>query len=76
MIGNKLIFFVLLINSLFFTLIHYNFNLIFRIKKEINPLIFISGAIVGVASFGVFGFIAGPVLAGALQAFYETISEQ
>jgi predicted PurR-regulated permease PerM len=75
-IGNKIIFFVLLIESLFFILIHYNFNLIFRIKKGINPLIFVSGVIVGVFSLGVFGFIAGPVLAGALQAFYETISEQ
>ncbi|MFA5303893.1 MAG: AI-2E family transporter [Candidatus Nanoarchaeia archaeon] len=74
--GNKLIFFVLLIESLFFTLMHYNFNIIFKIRREINPLIFVSGAIVGVFSLGVFGFIAGPVLAGALQAFYETISEQ
>ncbi|MFA5333927.1 MAG: AI-2E family transporter [Candidatus Nanoarchaeia archaeon] len=76
LLGNKLIFLVLLIESLFFTLMHYNFNIIFKIRKEINPLIFVSGAIVGVFSLGVFGFIAGPVLAGALQAFYETISEQ
>lgn len=76
MTGNQLIFFVLLIESLFFTLIHYNFDLMFKIKRVINPLMFISGAIIGVFSLGVFGFIAGPVLAGALQAFYETISEQ
>jgi predicted PurR-regulated permease PerM len=75
-IGNKILFFVLLIESLFFILIHYNFDKIFKISREINPLLFVAGAIVGVFSLGVFGFIAGPVLAGALQAMYETISEQ
>ncbi|MDD4353148.1 MAG: AI-2E family transporter [Candidatus Nanoarchaeia archaeon] len=75
-LGNNLIFFILLIESLFFILIHYNFDLIFKINREINPLLFIAGAIIGVFSLGVFGFIAGPVMAGALQAFYETISEQ
>jgi len=74
--GNPMVFFVLLVESLFFTLIHYNFDMIIRINRSINPLLFIAGAIVGVFSLGIFGFIAGPVLAGAIQAFYETISEQ
>lgn len=75
-IGNNVIFFSLLAESLFFMLMHHNLNLILKTSKEINPLLFIAGAIIGVFSLGVFGFIAGPVLAGALQAFYETISEQ
>lgn len=75
-IGNNAVFFTLLAESLFFMLIHHNLNLILKTRKEINPLLFIAGAIVGVFSIGVFGFIAGPVLAGALQTFYETISEQ
>jgi len=74
-LGNTFIFLFLLIESLFFTLIHYNFDIVFK-KKDINPLVFITGAIAGVFSLGIFGFIAGPVMAGALQAAYETISEQ
>jgi predicted PurR-regulated permease PerM len=75
-IGNYFIFMIILIESLLFILIHYNFDRMFKIKKEINPFAFIVGAIIGSASLGIFGFIAGPVLAGAIQAAYQSLTEQ
>ncbi|MDD5054430.1 MAG: AI-2E family transporter [Candidatus Nanoarchaeia archaeon] len=67
--------FLLLLIAIAFTLFHHYFDSIFRLKKDINPLVFFSGIMVGAFSFGVFGFIAGPVLAGFIQAVFETISE-
>jgi len=73
--SNVLIAIILFIETIFFTLMHYNFDIIFKFKKDINPLVFFAGIIVGVFSLGIFGFIAGPVLAGFIQALYESISE-
>lgn len=75
-ISNYFISIILLIESLLFILIHYNFDQVFKIKKEINPFAFIAGAIIGSASLGIFGFIAGPVLTGAIQAAYQSLKEQ
>ncbi len=75
LINNYFISIILLIETLLFILIHYNFDQIFKIKKEINPFAFIVGVIIGSTSLGIFGFIAGPVLAGAIQAAYQSRAE-
>jgi predicted PurR-regulated permease PerM len=74
--GNIFNFIILLIDTLLIIIIHYNYDQIFSIKKDVNPLLFIACLMVGFFSLGIFGFIAGAVLSALLQAFYETISSQ
>ncbi len=42
-------------------------------NKTIHPILFIIGVIVGVYSFGLMGFIIGPLLFGVLQIGFEEI---
>ncbi len=42
-------------------------------NKTIHPILFIIGVIVGVYSFGLMGFIVGPLLFGVLQIGFEEI---
>ncbi|PIU88815.1 hypothetical protein COS64_02440 [archaeon CG06_land_8_20_14_3_00_37_11] len=64
---------MLFIISIILIFINYYFNRIFSDEKGINPLILVLGLFSGVLSMGIFGFVAGPILAGLIQAGYETI---
>lgn len=67
---------VLAIVSLLLFFVHYYFDKIFENKKGINQLMLLLGLVSGLYSMGLFGFIAGPILAGIIQAVYETIFYQ
>lgn len=67
---NTFILFIITV-PLFF--ISYYSHKVFKVENGINPLMMVLGLVSGVLSMGLFGFIAGPVLAGVIQASYETI---
>jgi predicted PurR-regulated permease PerM len=89
LIGNWLIpifisFYYLYLNNYFkvFLIILFGFFLSYLIKmirvivnknKTIHPILFIIGVIVGFYSFGILGFIIGPVLFGIIQIGIEEI---
>ncbi|MBN1923588.1 MAG: AI-2E family transporter [Nanoarchaeota archaeon] len=67
---------IIFIVSVILLFIDHYFDKIFRDEKGIHPIVLIFGLVSGFLSLGIFGFIAGPVLAGLVQAGYEVTFER
>lgn len=68
--------FILFLITIPLAFIDYYFQKIFKKEEGINHLMLVLGLVSGVLSMGLFGFIAGPILAGIIQAGYETYVKQ
>jgi predicted PurR-regulated permease PerM len=64
---------IVIIFSLFLGYLIKMIRIIVNKNKTIHPILFIIGVIIGFYSFGILGFIIGPVLFGVIQIGFEEI---